>query len=360
MNPVVTALDLPVGSAGGSVELLHDLYGGAEPLISARVFMLDNGNPPAPPVEALKVEGKCLIGPRFWTYVRALSTAMASVLRPDDGAVTHLQHLTFGATPALLRALPRHPSIALVHGTDLLCATSNATQRQVLCQSAQRATAIVVPTPAMADRLRHLAPDVDVTKVEHIPWGIPDHLLHQAPSRHRSSDEPFRLLYAGRLTSEKGVAALAAACADISDMTLSIAAPVREYAGFAERLRRTGCDHRYLGWLDRPQLWDAFGDHDALAVPSTTLEAFGLVAVEAQACGLPVLYQPVPGLTDVLSDTALQTDFTHPAGLASALKALKRDPDTRAELTTAGLANARRFPISSTAEALSRLGAQII
>ncbi|MEU5869704.1 glycosyltransferase family 4 protein [Nonomuraea sp. NPDC047529] len=359
MNPVVTALDLPLGSAGGSIELLHDLYGGAEPLISARVFMLDNGSPPAPPFEALKVEGKCLTGPRFWTYVHALSSAMANVLRPDDGAVTHLQHLTFGATPALLRALPRRPSIALVHGTDLLCATSNATQRQVLRQSAHWATAIVVPTPAMADGLRGMAPDLDVAKMEHIPWGVPDHLLQHPPRPCRSGDAPFRLLYAGRLTAEKGVAALAAACADISDMTLSIAAPVHEYARFAEQLRRTGCDHRYLGWLDRPQLWAAFSDHDALAVPSTTLEAFGLVAVEAQACGLPVLYQPVPGLTDVLSDTALQTDFTHPAALASTLKTLKRDRGTRAEPSTAGFANARRFPISSTAQALSRLGDQI-
>ncbi|MEV4170145.1 glycosyltransferase family 4 protein [Nonomuraea sp. NPDC049709] len=359
MKPIVTALDLPAGSPGGSVELLHDLYGGTEPLIPARLFMLHSDQPARPPIEPLEVDGKCLTGHRFWTYIHALSSALATLIKPNDVAITHLQHLAFGATPALLHTLPKHPSIALVHGTDLLTATSIGTQRQVLRQSAHRATAIVVPTPAMADRLRHLAPELDFTKVVHIPWGIPDRLLHRQPALPTHHGRSFSLLYAGRLTGEKGMAALAAASANIPDMTLSIAAPVIEYERFAERLRTAGCEHHYLGWLDRPQLWNAFGDHDALAVPSTTLEAFGLVAVEAQACGLPVLYQPVSGLIDVLGDTALPVDFTNRDALASTLQILQNDPGARAGLRTAGLANARRFPISTTAKALTALGDQI-
>lgn len=359
MKPIVTALDLPAGSPGGSVELLHDLYGGAEPLIPARLFMLRSDRPAKPPIEALDVGGKYLTGHRFWAYVRALSTTLATVVKPDDVAITHLQHLAFGATPALLHAFPEHPSIALVHGTDLLTATSNSTQRQVLRQGTHRATAIVVPTPAMADCLRRLAPDLDFAKVEHIPWGIPDHLLHRPPTPPAPGDRPLRLLYAGRLTAEKGVSALGAACANDRNMTLSIAAPRGEHERFAAQLRKANCQHHYLGWLDRPHLWDAFGDHDALAVPSTTLEAFGLVTIEAQACGLPVLYQPVPGLVDVLGDTALPTDFTNPDALASTLQTLRNDPVARAELSTAGLANARRFPISTTAKALTALGNEI-
>lgn len=44
-------------------------------------------------------------------------------------------------------------------------------------------------------------------------------------------------------------------------------------------------------------------------MPSTTLEAMGLVALEAQARDLPVLYQPVPGVTEALGGTGLATDF---------------------------------------------------
>ncbi|MEQ4720943.1 glycosyltransferase family 4 protein [Nonomuraea sp. B19D2] len=359
MKRIVTALDLPVGSPGGSVELLYDLYGHAEPLIPARLFMLPSDHPAKPPVETLEVGGKCLTGHRFWTYVDTLSTALATLVKPDDIAITHLQHLTFGATPALLRAFPEHRSIALVHGTDLLTATSNGTQGEVLRQSADLATAIVVPTPAMADRLRRLTPDLDPAKIEHIPWGIPDHLLHRPPTAQAPHDGTFLLLYAGRLTAEKGVTALAVACAKRRNMTLAIAAPADEYARFSERLREIGCEHHYLGWLDRPKLWNSFREYDALAVPSTTLEAFGLVTVEAQACGLPVLYQPVPGLTDVLGDTALPTDFANPEALGSVLQTLQNDPAIRAELRAAGFRNARRFPISSTAKALTALGGEI-
>ncbi|MDX3099992.1 glycosyltransferase family 4 protein [Nonomuraea angiospora] len=359
MSPVVTALDLPAGSPGGSVELLNDLYGGAIPRISARLFMLHSNRPPEPPIETLKIYGKCLTGHRFWAYVDALKTALTALVDPDDVAVTHLQHLAFGATPALLRTLPEHPSIALVHGTDLLVAASNSTQCQVLRQSAHRVTAIVVPTPAMARRLRSLAPETNIAKIHHIPWGIPDHLLHQPLTPPLAQDRPFRLLYAGRLTAEKGVETLAATCAQSKHMTLSIAAPADEYARFSNQLQKTGCAHHYLGWLDRHQLWQVFRDHDALVVPSTTLEAFGLVAVEAQACGLPVLYQPVPGLTDVLGDSALPVDFTDPHALTTALRILHQDPSARADLRTAGYGNARRFPISATAEALIALGNQI-
>lgn len=50
-----------------------------------------------------------------------------------------------------------------------------------------------------------------------------------------------------------------------------------------------GCARPLPRVLRRPQLWKAFADHDVLVMPSTTFEAMGLVALEAPACGLPVL-----------------------------------------------------------------------
>ena len=90
-------------------------------------------------------------------------------------------------------------------------------------------------------------------------------------------------------------------------------------------------------------------------VPSTTLEAMGLVALEAQACGLPVLYQPVPGLTETLGDTALATDFTDAARLARELTRLRTDTDLLPTLGAAGPRNAARYPLSATGIALTTL-----
>jgi glycosyltransferase involved in cell wall biosynthesis len=363
MNPkVATALDLPADGPGGSTELFRDLYTGVQPLIPAHAFMLAPEKPALlpPGLETLPITGKGLGGPDFRTYVHALKRALTIALDPTDIAVVHLQHLTFGATPALIRALPNHPRIALVHGTDLLYAAQHSTQHAVLIEAAHAATAITIPTPAMADHLIRLIPNLSRDNIAHIPWGIPDRLLAAPPARHdKSPAGALRLLYAGRLTPEKGIQPLATACAAVPDVELSIAAPETQYAALAPTLHQLGCRHRYLGWLDRPKLWAAFANHDALAVPSTTLEAFGLVAVEAQACGLPVLYQPVPGLTDTLGDTALPTNLADPQALATTLRELRNDPTTLNDLRKAGRTNAARYPVSTTAEALTELGDQI-
>ncbi|MGW1913848.1 glycosyltransferase family 4 protein [Streptomyces sp. NPDC002076] len=359
----VTFLDLPAGSPGGSVELFLDLYTGDQPLIPARAFMLTSpGTRPRLPagLSLLPVAGKCLEGIAFARYVQALRKALAAAVDPAQVGVLHLQHLTFGATPALIRALPLPPRIALVHGTDLLFAESHRDQLQVLRETARTADAIVVPTGAMADRLIKLAPQVERRKITHIPWGVPDHLLTAPPRRpSRTAPSHLRLLYAGRLTVEKGGEALIKSLAPVQGVELSIAAPCSQFLALAPLLQRAGVRVRYLGWLRRPQLWKAFAEHDVLVVPSTTLEAMGLVALEAQACGLPVLYQPVPGLSEALAASGMATDFTRSAALARDLDRLRTSPSILAALQQAGYANAARYPLSATARALTDLGRQL-
>ncbi|MEU6441482.1 glycosyltransferase family 4 protein [Streptomyces sp. NPDC047046] len=358
-----TVLDLPAGSPGGSVELFVDLYTGDQPLIPAQAFMLAPSGPrlrTPPGLNLLRVPGKCLEGPAFHRYVGHLRQALISAVDPAHIDVLHLHHLAFGATPALIRALPEHPRIALVHGTDLLFAETHRDQLQVLRATARAVDAIVVPTSAMADLLLKLAPQTDRRKITHIPWGIPDRLLAHPPLRTtRLSNGHVRLLYAGRLTAEKGVEALIRSVAPLRGVELSIAAPRAQFRVLAPRLQRAGVSARYLGWLRRPQLWKAFSEHDALVMPSTTLEAMGLVALEAQACGLPVLYQPVPGLSESLARSGLATDFTRPSAFARDLDRLRTEPGFLPALRQAGYANAARFPLSKTARELVGLGRQL-
>ncbi|MGC0416319.1 glycosyltransferase family 4 protein [Embleya sp. AB8] len=357
---VATALDLPAGSPGGSVELFLDLYTGRNPRIPAQAFMLapEGASPRTPAgLELLAVDDKCLSGPRFSHYVTTLQRALAIAIDTSHIDLLHLQHLTFGATPALMRALPEHPRIALVHGTDLLFAEAHRTQMRVLYETVRAAHAIVVPSGAMADHLRKLAPTLERRKIVHIPWGIPDRLITVPPPRPtRGPSGHLRLLYAGRLSAEKGVDSLVRALTIAQGVQLSIAAPQAQYRQLIPTLNRVGVKVRYLGWLRRRQLWKAFAEHDALVVPSITLEAMGLVALEAQACGLPVLYQPVPGLTETLKETALATNLTDAASLARELTRLRASPELLPALRAAGLRNAARYPLSTTGIALTELG----
>jgi glycosyltransferase involved in cell wall biosynthesis len=357
---IITGLDLPLGSPGGSVALVHDLYLAPDGNLDADVFMLAGGvdepSPRAPGPVTLAVDGKQLEGPGFWAYVDALAAAIRQRFRAADYDVVHLQHLAFGATPALLRAFPAHQHLALVHGTDLLFAADNPTQLEVLREAVTRAMAVVVPATAMVDQLTALGP-IRIDHIHHIPWGVPDWLLATPPPRGEAGTE-LRILYAGRLTAEKGVTAVVKILSDVPCASLSIAAPVAEYRVLSRELDVSAV--RYLGWLTRPELWQMFGAHDLLVVPSTRLEAFGLVAVEAQACGLPVLYAPVPGLVEVLGDTAIAVDLTaDPRRAAAVVTDLCADQTALTDLREAGFRNAARFPLSRTARELSALSRQI-
>jgi glycosyltransferase involved in cell wall biosynthesis len=138
---------------------------------------------------------------------------------------------------------------------------------------------------------------------------------------------------------------------------LSVASPVEEYRRWAGRTELSSV--RYLGWLTRPELWREFTRHDLLVVPSLALEAFALVAVEAQACGLPVAYHAVPGLSEVLRNSAFAVDAERPDGLALLVKSLQTNPARLDEARWAGTENSARFPLSATAASLHRLSTEL-
>lgn len=167
------------------------------------------------------------------------------------------------------------------------------------------------------------------------------------------------MLFAGRLSSEKGLEPLLQAVSATPSVELSIAAPRAQFHDLTPVIRQHGVHVRYLGWFRRQQLWKVFADHDVLAVPSTTLEAMGLVALEAQACGLPVLYQPVPGLSEALSGSGLATDFTNATTAAHDLHRLRTTPGLLEMLRASGRTNAARFPLSTTVAAIADLGRRL-
>jgi len=59
---------------------------------------------------------------------------------------------------------------------------------------------------------------------------------------------------------------------------------------------------RWIGVLPQSELADVYSQADVFVFPSLT-DTFGLVMVEAMACGLPVAAFPVPGPIDVVSDS---------------------------------------------------------
>jgi D-inositol-3-phosphate glycosyltransferase len=109
----------------------------------------------------------------------------------------------------------------------------------------------------------------------------------------------------------------------------------------------------FLGAVDHAELPFYYSLADVCAVPSYS-ESFGLVALEAQACGTPVVASRVGGLADVVSDGV--TGFTvpdhDPQVYAQRLGLVLTDGALRERLGRAGVAFAGQYSWDATATRL--------
>ncbi|MGH9135813.1 MAG: glycosyltransferase [Acidimicrobiales bacterium] len=99
---------------------------------------------------------------------------------------------------------------------------------------------------------------------------------------------------------------------------------------------------------------------DVVVVPSRS-ESFGLVALEAAACGTPVVAAAVGGLTTLVDDgrTGYLIETRDPSDYAVAIKAVLDDPGLEARLSAAAAERAERYTWSTTAARLRRLYADL-
>jgi D-inositol-3-phosphate glycosyltransferase len=110
---------------------------------------------------------------------------------------------------------------------------------------------------------------------------------------------------------------------------------------------------RFLAPQPRDALADLFRAVDVVAVPSYN-ESFGLVAIEAQACGTPVVAAAVGGLVTAVRDgvSGVLVDTHRPEDWAAVLGPLLAEPARRAALSVGAVRHAREFSWSHTASGL--------
>jgi glycosyltransferase involved in cell wall biosynthesis len=103
-----------------------------------------------------------------------------------------------------------------------------------------------------------------------------------------------------------------------------------------------------LGALPDARLIEIYGAADVLLFPSQA-EGFGWPALEAMACGTPVVTSQDPALAEVVGDAGLRADARDVAGLAAAVTSLIGDPALAGRLRELGRERAGRYSWARTA-----------
>lgn len=197
------------------------------------------------------------------------------------------------------------------------------------------ADAHVAVSPLTQRRVADLAGD----PVELVPNGIDLDAIRAVPA----ASDHVDVLYAGRLIPEKNVALLVRAVARLADETPDVRCRIVGEGPEAERVKRLvstlGLDEQIelSGFLpDSEDVYALMKAADVVALPSRR-EGFGITALEAQACGTPVVTvdEPMNAATDLVEDgvTGVVSEST-PAAFAAALDAA-RDLSGRACVSAA-------------------------
>ncbi len=141
-----------------------------------------------------------------------------------------------------------------------------------------------------------------------VPWTMIHNglSLGDAPFERRRSDA---LCFVGRVAPEKGIVE-AIAIAQAAGRPLRIAAKAgpttmeREYfeSAFRPALEAAGSDVEYLGELEQADRDRLFAESYAALMPGSWPEPFGLVAIEALACGTPVIARRIGALPEIIRD----------------------------------------------------------
>ena len=211
---------------------------------------------------------------------------------------------------AVAAAVSRKPYVVTLHGSDVeLARRAPALARWIL----RRAAAVVAVSRALGEEARRLG----ARNPRVIPNGVD---LPDASGREAS---PPYVLYAGRLSSEKGIEELVEAARGLPLVVVGDG-PLRHLVPNGR------------GFVSRSELERLYAEAAVVACPSRR-EGFGVACAEAMAHGRAVVATAVGGLADLVvhEETGILVPPRDPAALRSALERLLGDAGLRARLGAA-------------------------
>lgn len=246
-----------------------------------------------------------------------------------DAAIVHAH---FGADAAqLLPTLREVPLVVTFHGhdatrSDAHLRSGSYSDRLYLRrrdQLLERAALVVAVSDYVRDRLVGLGAPADKVRTHYI--GVDTEQFSPG-----GQVEDGLILFVGRLVPQKGCADLVEAMASVHDSAPDARVVVigdgPERASLERRARQLRVPVDFRGVRPASEVRDWMRRAEVVVVPSVPIssgwrEALNLVAVEAQACGTPVVASRTGGLPEAVADkeTGLLVPPAEPAAVARAL-----------------------------------------
>ena len=243
-----------------------------------------------------------------------------------DADLVHAHWLPAG----WVAARTEKPFVVTLHGTDVELAQRLPRFARAVFS---RAAAVVAVSNTIAETVRPLG----ARNVQVIPNGT------DLPPAAGAEADPRYVLYAGRLSKEKGVLELVESARGLPLVVVGDG-PLRHRVPQAR------------GFVPRDELVRLLDEAAVVACPSRR-EGFGMTCLEAMAHGKPVVATAVGGLLDLVVDgeTGVLVPPRDRSALRAALELLLGDRELRRRLGSAGRERAASFAWSSVVPRLLAL-----
>jgi D-inositol-3-phosphate glycosyltransferase len=243
----------------------------------------------------------------------------------------------------------------------------------------KQADDLIAATPAERVQLLWLY-DADLQKIAVIPPGVDPERFHPIPPREARlaigvPEDTQMLLFVGRIEALKGIDTLLRAIAILKEqlmcslegICLSIIGGDPDGSPEMARLKtlreELGIDElvTFLGAKDQDTLQYYYSAATVVIVPSH-YESFGMVALEAMACGTPVIASEVGGLAYLIQDgvTGFHVPDRDPVELAERICLLLHNPALRGEMSAAAVQRAQEYAWSKVADRIMALYEQML
>jgi glycogen synthase len=305
-------------------------------------------------------------GPRFAPALETLSIGLAMARDDVDADVVHA-HTWYADMGALwISTLHRIPLVVTLHSMEPLrpwkadqLGSGYLLSSWIEKTAVEAAHRVIAVSRGMRDDIIRYF-EVDPARVVVIHNGIDPERFRYTDGRdalvRHGVKEPY-VLFVGRITDQKGIFHLLEAAPALPDgVQLVLCAAAPDTPEIEERLRRTLARHPNAHWIGEmvpvDQVMQLYSHASVFVCPSV-YEPFGLINLEAMACGTPVVASAVGGILEVVQDgvTGFLVEPGRPDQLAEKIGRVLADPAQARSMGQAGRKRVEeRFSWDSVAE----------